>query len=135
MAIVNPETAEVSAVTDVPIVESVNTAPKVQIATENEPANVVLEKPKSDSDIYFKVQISASSESIPKNSEFFKSIDNVEELKTENGFKYLVGNCHTYAEIVEYSKMVRVKFPDAFIIAFKNGEIIPLIKAIQESKN
>jgi N-acetylmuramoyl-L-alanine amidase len=81
------------------------------------------------------VQISASNTAIPTDSDFFETYDNIEEYKTENGYKYLVGKSDSYMDIVEYSKSVRNKFPDAFIIAFKNGEIIPLIKAIKELSN
>lgn len=82
--------------------------------------------------IRFKVQVTASSESIPVSSEYFKGLMNVEEFVVGDIFKYAVGNSSTYDEILEYSKKVKKYFPDAFIIAVKNNRIISVNEAIEE---
>ncbi|MBN2347202.1 MAG: N-acetylmuramoyl-L-alanine amidase [Bacteroidales bacterium] len=84
--------------------------------------------------IKFKVQITASSKSIPLNSEIFKEFNDIEEFRANNMYKYAVGELYNYSEIVEYSKWVRNRFPDAFVIALKNGEIIPVEQALKEIK-
>ena len=86
-------------------------------------------------DIRFKVQVTASRNSIPLSSEYFKGLPNVEEFLVEDIYKYAVGNSNRYKDIVEYSQTVKKYFPDAFIIALKNGRIIPVNEAIEEQRN
>jgi N-acetylmuramoyl-L-alanine amidase len=88
-----------------------------------------------DPPLYFKVQISSSSNEIPLDSDIFKNFTNVEEFKTNNAYKYAVGKKIKYDDIVEYSKLVKNKYPDAFIIAIKNGEIISIQEALHELYN
>ncbi len=82
--------------------------------------------------IYFKVQISSSSVSVPLNSPEFKDLDNIEEYKTNDVYKYAVGAKKNYDEIIEYSKWVKNRYSDAFIIAVKDGKIIPVPDALNE---
>jgi len=86
----------------------------------------------ANSTIYFKVQIAVSSEAIPLNSEQFKDFNELEEFRSSLLFKYAVGYKRSYDEIVEYSKWVKNRCPDAFIIAVKNGTIVPVRDAINE---
>jgi N-acetylmuramoyl-L-alanine amidase len=87
------------------------------------------------STIEFMVQISSSKNPIPINSEQFKGLKNVEVFKTDDGYKYAVGRKPSYDKIQEYSKIVKNYFPDAFIIALRNGKIIPIKEALKEIKN
>jgi N-acetylmuramoyl-L-alanine amidase len=89
----------------------------------------------TNSDIEFMVQISSSKNPIPLNSEYFKGLKNIEELMTGDGYKYAVGRKPSYIKIQEYSKIVKNYFPDAFIIALRNGKIIPLKEALKEIKD
>lgn len=96
------------------------------------------EQPSQDStkpSIYFKVQIVVSSEAIPMNSEQFKDFTEIEEFRYNQLYKYAVGYKEKYDDIVEYSKWVKNRFPDAFIIAIKNGHIIPIQEALNELYN
>ncbi len=88
-----------------------------------------------DPPLYFKVQISSSSNEIPLDSDIFEDFNNVEEFKTNNAYKYAVGKKIKYDDIVEYSKGVKNKYPDAFIIAIKNGKIISIQEALHELYN
>ena len=85
--------------------------------------------------IRFKVQVNASKTEIPVNSEFFQGLKDVEVFIVGDMYKYAVGNALSYADILEYSKQVKSVFPDAFIIALKNNEIIPVQKALKELQN
>lgn len=85
--------------------------------------------------VKYKVQITASTNRIPTNSSFFKNIDNVEELAVGGLYKYLVGNKNSYSETVAFCDQVRELFPDAFIVAFKDGQSIPLDQARRLSSN
>ncbi len=42
-----------------------------------------------------------------------------------------LGATSSYSEIVEIQKKARQKFPDATIVAFKNGRLIKLEKALK----
>lgn len=86
---------------------------------------------KNAKNIYFKVQVLSSSSSIPLDSAEFKEFNDVEEFKTDSNYKYAVGHKKTYDEIVVFSKLVKNRFPDAFIIAVQDGKIIPL----QDARN
>ena len=83
--------------------------------------------------IEFRVQIAVSSNPIPLDSEFFKELGDIGEYRQNNLYKYAVGSKKSYNEISEYSKWVKNRFPDAFIIAVKNGKIISMEQALQES--
>jgi len=85
--------------------------------------------------IEFMVQISSSQNPLPINSEQFKGLKNVEVLKTDNGYKYAVGRKQSYSKIQEYSKIIKNYFPDAFIIALRDGKIIPIKEALKEIKD
>ena len=85
-----------------------------------------------ESSIYFKVQVVVSSTPISLNSEQFKDFSDIEEFRTNHLYKYAVGYRTKYDDIVEYSKWVKSRFPDAFIIAVKNGEIVPVQEALNE---
>ncbi len=90
--------------------------------------------PNTGDTILFKVQVTASSRSIPLDAEIFNDFNDVMELQAADIYKYAVGRKTTYPEIVEYSKWVRNRFPDAFVIALKNGEIIPIEQALKETQ-
>jgi N-acetylmuramoyl-L-alanine amidase len=85
--------------------------------------------------IFFKVQISSSSNKIPLDSTYFKGFDNIGEYFTDGLYKYTVGKSPNIKEIKKIQKEVKKEFPDAFIVAFKNGNKIPVDQAIKESKN
>jgi N-acetylmuramoyl-L-alanine amidase len=87
------------------------------------------------SSIYFKVQIASSSNKVEPDSDIYNEYNDVEEFDINNTFKYAVGIKFKYDDIVEYSKWVKSKYPDAFIIAVKEGRIIPVQQALQELYN
>ena len=79
--------------------------------------------------VQYKVQIKASRNPIPSNSADFKNVGNIEEFEADGIYKYLVGSKSTYNEALEFSKQIRELFPDAFIIAFQDGNPISLDQA------
>jgi N-acetylmuramoyl-L-alanine amidase len=84
--------------------------------------------------VLFKVQITASSKPVTPGSHVFKGLTGISEYKSGNLYKYAVGNSRTFEEILAYSKQVKEKFPDAFVIAVKDNKIIPLDQALKESQ-
>jgi N-acetylmuramoyl-L-alanine amidase len=84
--------------------------------------------------VEFKVQITASSKSIPADSPLFKGLTGVTEYRVGNIYKYAVGNCLTLQDAITSSKQIKEIFPDAFVIAVKENQIIPLDQALKESQ-
>ena len=106
---------------------------------EKAPAAKPAEKPalaqNNDTVIIFKVQIVASSNNIPTDSEVFQGVQNVESY-TDNGMvKYTVGKTTDFDEIGKLKKEMAAKFPQAFIVAFKKGERMDISKALKEYRN
>ena len=84
------------------------------------------------SNIFFKVQIASSRNSVSTSSNSFKGLENVKEYKFDNIYKYTVGSSTYYTEIIEYKKTIVEQFPDAFIIAIeKSGRLVPLNEALK----
>ncbi|RPH75746.1 N-acetylmuramoyl-L-alanine amidase [bacterium] len=82
------------------------------------------------SQVTFKVQIAASVKRFPLNSTLFKGEKDVKEFRVGNMYKYAIGSSNSFENIISYSKEVREKFPDAFVIAVRNNQIIPLREAL-----
>jgi len=81
-------------------------------------------------EIIFKIQIASSAKQITTIPQNFKDLKGVEEQFINGIYKYTIGNEKTFNGITELKKKVREKYPDAFLIAFKNGESIPVTEAI-----
>lgn len=90
---------------------------------------------KDQVDIEFKVQVAVSKKRIPPDSEFFRDLSDVREFREDNLYKYAVGSKRSYNDIIEYSKWIKNRFPDAFIIAVKEDSIITMEQALKESAN
>ena len=82
----------------------------------------------------FKIQIIAGAKALPKNSSMFKGLDGVESYTEEPYVKYTYGASEDYNEIYRLRKTILDKFPEAFIIAFKNGRKMNVNQAINEFK-
>lgn len=82
----------------------------------------------------FKVQLMASSKSIPTTSSQFKGISPVDYYKESGLYKYTYGATTNYNEALKLKNKANKVFKGAFIIAFKNGEKIDVNKAIEEFK-
>jgi len=90
--------------------------------------------PKSDA-IIFKVQIAASSKQIPTDNEIFQGVKGIETY-TDNGMvKYTVGASQDFDEIGKLKKDLATTFPQAFIVAFKNGTRMDIAQAMREYRN
>jgi phospholipid/cholesterol/gamma-HCH transport system substrate-binding protein len=81
--------------------------------------------------ILFKVHLISSENKIPENSKLFEGLDDVEEFQTSGVYTYLLGSTSSYNEIQEIFDLAKQKFPDATIVAFKNGRLIKLEKALK----
>ncbi|MGE0078793.1 MAG: N-acetylmuramoyl-L-alanine amidase [Bacteroidales bacterium] len=104
-----------------------NEGTKTNLTFQNQETNLT--------QIVFKVQVLASSKKLQQNTEQLKDLKNVEEIETNGIFKYCVGNMQSYDEILSFCHEIKKIYPDAFVIALKEGIQIPLDKAIQEVSN
>jgi N-acetylmuramoyl-L-alanine amidase len=110
-----------------------------QADTSIEPGDdTVTEKPEIkpvSSRVEFKVQIAASLKQIPSGARELKGLPGVSEYLVGKMYKYALGSCTTFQEAIAFSRQVKERFPDAFIIAVKDNKIIPLDQALKESTN
>jgi len=88
----------------------------------------------SEKDIFFKVHLLSTKKRIDINDDLFKGIREVEEYFSNGVYSYLVGSTGIYSEIEELHNSLRTKFPDSSIVAFKNGRLIKLEKALRSIK-
>ena len=88
---------------------------------------------KSDAPI-FKVQILVSSRVLRKGNAHFKGEENYDSYQESGMVKYTIGASANYNEIYQLRKSLLDKFPEAFIIAFKNGKKYDVNQAIREFK-
>lgn len=89
----------------------------------------------SDSRPVFKVQILTSGRSLRPSDNRFKGEKNVESYQEGNLIKYTVGSSANYSEISQLRKTLLSKFPEAFIVAFRDGEKMDVQQAIREYKS
>lgn len=82
---------------------------------------------------YFKVQVMVAKNPLEDPSHNFGKYPEIEEFKSGKWFKYAVGKSMDYNEIVNFCNKVREEYPDAFVIAVKNGEIISLKEVLSEN--
>jgi phospholipid/cholesterol/gamma-HCH transport system substrate-binding protein len=85
----------------------------------------------SSKNIIFKVHLISSETKIPSNSKLFEEIGEVEEYYANGAYSYLLGATSSYNEIIEIQNLVKRKFPESAIVAFKNGQLIKLEKALK----
>ena len=83
----------------------------------------------------FKVQITTSDRTLSSGNSRLKGVDDADSYFENGLYKYTVGSSTNYNEIYQLRKTLLGKFPDAFIIAFKNGEKMNVQEAIREFKS
>ncbi|NQU53697.1 MAG: MCE family protein [Bacteroidetes bacterium] len=81
--------------------------------------------------IIFKVHLVSSENQIPANSKHFEGLKDVEEFTASGAFSYLIGASSSYSEIAIIHNNVKKNFPESTIVAFKNGRLIKLEKALK----
>ena len=82
----------------------------------------------------FKLQIFVSSRNLRKGDAHFKGETEYDSFQEGNLVKYTLGSSTNYNEIYRLRKEKMEKFPEAFIIAFKNGKKYDVNQAIREFK-
>ncbi len=95
---------------------------------------VARKKPEPKEAPVFKLQIFVSDRILRKGDAHFKGETDYESFREGNLVKYTMGASSNYNEIYRLRKSLQEKFPEAFIIAFKNGQKYDVNQAIREFK-
>lgn len=82
----------------------------------------------------FKIQIFVSDKVLTAKDSRLKG-ENADYFKEGKMLKYTIGASTNYNEIYQLRKKLLTKFPDSFIVAFKNGDKMNVNEAIKEFKN
>ena len=110
--------------------EDVDTAPR-RTAAQNKPAQ---QKANVADAPVFKLQIFVSNRTLRKGDAHFKGETDYDSYQEGNMIKYTMGASTNYNEIFRLRKSLAEKFPEAFIVAFKNGKKYDVNQAIREFK-
>jgi len=111
--------------------------PVVQTTTQSQPAASAdtTKTVVSQSQVpVFKVQVLASSSLLKSNNARFKGLKDISYYQEGGLYKYTVGSSENYNEILRLRREVAKTFPNAFIIAQKNGVRVDVNEAIREFK-
>lgn|SRR5690554_6659794 len=100
---------------------------KLAFNSNNEKPNIFEEE--KIEEIEFRIQIASSSQNVSDKYGVLAQFDDIWMYEENNMFKYTTAISNSYQEISEILKEVRMKVPDCFIVAFKNGERIPVLAA------
>jgi N-acetylmuramoyl-L-alanine amidase len=82
--------------------------------------------------IWFRVQVASSKNKIATTPSSFKGYNQVKVIQDGRWYKYLVGGESSYHAALEMCQEVKADYPDAFVVASKNGNILPLKEALEE---
>ncbi len=89
----------------------------------------------ANSEYTFKVHLISSSERLNLNNELFVNFTKVEETEISGVYNYSIGNTSDIKEIYQLLEKAQKVFPDASIVAFKNGHRVKLDKALRKINN
>ena len=106
---------------------------KVEKEEKNDTSQQAEAPEKSEAPV-FKVQILTSRVKLKSRSRQLKGQEDADFYKDGNLYKYTVGASTNYNEIYRLRKQLLDRFPEAFIIAFKNGQRMDVQQAIREFK-
>lgn len=80
----------------------------------------------------FKIQIFAINRELSLDSELFKGYKNISFEVDGRLHKYMIGANEDYYEILRLKEELKQEFPEAFIVAFKNGQRMNTGEAVKE---
>ena len=83
-------------------------------------------------EVIYKIHLISSPARLSTESTFFKGLGPIEELKVNETFNYMAGKSTNFDQMTQLLETAKMNFPDANLVAFKNGRKIKLEKAIKE---
>ena len=108
--------------------------PEVQPEVKPEPQPVIQPLVSQPQGPVFKVQILASSALLREGDARFKGLSGIGHYKDGGLYKYTVGESADYNAMNRLRREIADKFPQAFVIAFKDGVRMDINEAIGEFK-
>jgi len=85
--------------------------------------------------IIYKVHLISSPAKLSIESAFFKGLGPIEEIKVNETYNYMAGKSTDFEKTSKILDTARINFPDASLVAFKNGRKIKTEKAIKKLSN
>jgi len=82
--------------------------------------------------VIFSIQVASSKNKIPTEASSFKGYQDVMVIADGRWFKYMIGQENSYHTALEKCNAIKADYPDAFVVASKNGKIIPMKDALRE---
>lgn len=114
------------------VIEVVNTKPKEVIETKTENAKPQKTETVAVDNVIFKVQLMASSKVIPLDGNNFKGLNTLSKEPVKNLYRYMYGNTNSYLKAKLLKSNADAKgYTTSYIVAYKNGNRIPLQEAIK----
>lgn len=92
-------------------------------------------QPDSKEEVIYKIHLISSPARLSTGSAFFKGLGPIEEIKISETYNYMAGKSTNFDDINKLLGIAKINFPDANLVAFKNGRKIKLEKAIKNINN
>ncbi len=87
-----------------------------------------------EEDIFFMVQVAAMPRNRELSQSLLKGLEPLSRLEDGERIKYASGKFVLYDDALKHRRTLTGRFPDAFVIAVRNGKIMPLREAIDAKK-
>lgn len=84
--------------------------------------------------IVFKVHLISTPDQLPLNAPIFEGLNEIQEFALSGAYTYLAGNFSDYNQAEILMKKAYKNFPDATIVAFRDGKNIKLERALKQLK-
>lgn len=140
MKAVNVNNASAQSIQNEDIADS--SATKQLTSTVNEQRNEIIEdKPiqsvsnsekKISKSVIFKIQLFAVDRKMKQGATEFKGLKDTDYFREGKLYKYTYGEETDFKKIEKLRKSISKKFPEAYVIAFKNGEKISVREAMKK---
>lgn len=122
----------VSPVKEEKVAEVVNTKTKEVKETKTENTKPQKTETVALNNVIFKVQLMASSKVIPLDGNNFKGLNTLSKEPVKNLYRYMYGNTNSYLKAKLLKSNADAKgYTTSYIVAYKNGNRIPLQEAIK----
>lgn len=96
------------------------------------PNNISSNLQNNNEEIWFSVQITISTKPVTLVAENFKGEQNITSQKIGTYFKYFSGKFQSYSMAVDEKNRLKSKFTDAFVVAFRGEQPIPVKEALEK---
>ena len=104
--------------------------PVVARTAESQAAKTPVSYPSNQ--VVFSIQVASSRNKSSTEPSSFKGLTNIRVVEDGRWFKYLADQEPSYQKALDRCLEIKKDFPDAFVVALKNGKLIPLNEALIE---